>query len=340
MKKVLITGITGQDGAYLAKKLLEKNYKVYGTVRRGGSPKTQRLAKLGIINKINFITLELTEFTNVFSTLRDLQPNYIYNLAAQSFVADSFIHPILTNNTNYMGVLNILESIKTLKLDCSLYQASTSEMFGDILENPQNEKTPFNPISPYAISKLAAHYAVINYRESFDLNCSCGILFNHESELRGTEFVTRKISLWLSQFHKGIWGPIPLGNLNSKRDWGYAPEFVNSMISICETPVKKEYVVSTNTQSSIRDFLTWCCEYLDYDIEFVGKGINEQCINKSNGEVIARVDKKYFRENDVNSLKGDYSLIKNDLNWEPKVLAKELAHKMIKYDIDNKWEAS
>jgi GDPmannose 4,6-dehydratase len=340
MKKVLITGITGQDGAYLAQKLLNKNYIVYGTIRRGGSPKTQRLKKLGIINKINFVTVELMEFANVFSTLRELQPDYIYNLAAQSFVADSFVHPILTSNTNYIGVLNILESIRILKLDCNLYHASTSEMFGEVLQTPQSEKTPFNPISPYAISKLAAHYSIINYRESFNINCSSGILFNHESELRGAEFVTRKISLWISQLHKGIWGPIPLGNLSSKRDWGYAPEYVESMIKICESEKKNEYVVATNTQASIRDFLKWCCEYLDYEIEFIGEGIDEKCIDKKNSNIIAYVDKKYFRENDVNSLKGDYTKIKNELGWEPKTFAKEIAQKMIKYDLENDWNDS
>ena len=325
MKKVLITGITGQDGAFLAKKLIETKYKVYGTIRRGGSPKTQRLAKLGITKDINFVTMEITEFANVFSVLKKIKPDYIYNLAAQSFVADSFVHPIITSDINFTGIQNILDTIRVLKLDCNLYQASTSEMYGDIIENPQNELTPFNPISPYAISKLAAHFTVKNYRESFDIKCSSGILFNHESEFRGTEFVTRKISLWLSQYHKGLWGPIPLGNLDSKRDWGYAPEFVDSMIKICESEIKKDYVVATNTQASIRDFLKWCCKYIDYKIEFIGKGLEEKCINKKDGKTIAYVNKKYFRKKDVISLKGDYSLIKKDLNWYPNTLAKEIA---------------
>jgi len=340
MVKVLITGVTGQDGAYLAKDLIEKNYTVYGSMRRGASPKTQRLVELGIIKDINFVSLELTEFANVFNVLREIKPDYIYNLAAQSFVADSFIHPHLTSEINYFGVLNLLEAIRLNKMDVNFYQASTSEMYGRILDKIQDEETPFNPISPYAISKLASHFLVKNYRDAYNLNASIGILFNHESELRGTEFVTRKISLWISQIKKGIWNSLPLGSLDSLRDWGYAPEYVKAMQLITEKGQNDDYVVATNTQTSVRQFLEWCCNALDYDVEFIGSETNEKCIDKKTGKTLAHVDPIYYRATDVTSLQGNYNKINKNLGWAPKIFAKDIASIMSNYDFQNEWRAS
>ncbi len=334
--KVLITGVTGQDGSYLARDLLNKNYKVYGTIRRGASPKTFRLEELGIVNKINFVSLELTELANVIHVLNEIKPDYIYNLAAQSFVGDSFLHPHYTSSTNYLGVLNILEAINLLKLDTRFYQASTSEMYGDIKEDIQNEDTPFNPISPYAISKLASHYLVKNYRIAYNLHASSGILFNHESEFRGREFVTKKISSWLSDLKKGNKGPLPLGSLDSSRDWGYAPEYVKAMQLINESDIPDDYVVATNTNYTVRQFLEWCCNELGYEIEFSGSKNKEVCYDKKTGLKLAYVDEKYFRPSDVKKLIGTYEKIKNNLNWEPKVFAKDIAIIMTRYDYEKK----
>jgi GDPmannose 4,6-dehydratase len=262
VKKILITGITGQDGSFLAKKLIEKGYEVYGAVRRNSTPMYGRLSHLGILEKIkkNLIPIEVTEFSNVFRSLRDLRPDMIYNLAAQSFVQDSFIHPHLTSSVNYLGVLNFLESINLLGLETSFYQASTSEMFGDVMSDPQDENTPFNPMSPYAVSKCAAHQLVANYRKSYGIRASSGILFNHESELRGREFVTRKITYQMSEIANGRKDPIELGNLSSVRDWGYAPEYVDAMMLISNSNNPSDYVVATNSIFSVRDFFKTSAE--------------------------------------------------------------------------------
>ena len=334
--KVIITGVTGQDGAYLANDLIKKNFKVYGTIRRGGSPKTYRLKELNIIDKISFISLEVTELANVIRVFSEIKPDYIYNLAAQSFVADSFMHPHYTSSVNYLGVLNILEAINLLKLDVKFYQASTSEMYGEVKQEIQNENTPFNPISPYAISKLASHYLVKNYRIAYNIHASSGILFNHESEFRGLEFVTRKISSWISEIKKGNKGPIPLGALGSTRDWGYAPEYVEAMQLINESDKADDYVVATNTNYTIRQFLEWCCNELDYDVCFEGENENEICIDKKSGQKIAYVDKQYFRPSDVKDLYGSYKKINSELGWKPKTFAKDIAKIMTRYDYNKK----
>jgi GDPmannose 4,6-dehydratase len=332
--KVLITGITGQDGAYLARDLIEKGYQVFGAVRRGSTPKTERLRYLGLIDKINFIGLEITEFSNVLYTLSDLKPRYIYNLAAQSFVADSFQHPQLTTNVNYFGVLNILESMKISGIDCDLYQASTSEMYGEVLTDPQDELTPFNPMSPYAIAKCAAHYLIINYRKAYGMRASSGILFNHESELRGREFVTRKITTKLSEIKYGNSGALQLGNMSSVRDWGYAPDYVKGMQQICEAKTKDDYVMATNRVVSVRDFLSLASIGFGFDPVFDGEGLSEKCIDKKSGIVLAEVSKKYFRPSDVNYLRGDYKKIKKALGWQPTTTLEEMIYKMVSFDSD------
>ena len=332
--KVLITGITGQDGAYLAQHLSKNGYKVYGTHRRASTYKLGRLDFLGIVDDVNFISLEITEFGNVFSVLRELKPNYIYNLAAQSFVEDSFRHPALTTNVNYMGVLNFLEAIKILNLDCSFYQASTSEMFGDVLEKPQSEITAFNPMSPYGVSKCAAHQLVKNYRIAYDMRCSSGILFNHESPIRGREFVTRKISYQMAQLTRGRKTPIQLGNLSSVRDWGYAPEYILAMEKIINAKNMDDYVVATNEVATVRDFFRKSAVVAGYDPIFEGEGINEKCIDRKSSKVLCEVNKSYFRPTDVVYLQGDYSAINKAFDWKPDSLWEDIAEKMTISDID------
>ena len=332
--KVLITGITGQDGAYLAQHLSKNGYKVYGTHRRASTYKLGRLDFLGIVDDINFISLEITEFSNVLSILRELKPNYIYNLAAQSFVEDSFRHPALTTNVNYMGVLNFLEAIKILNLDCSFYQASTSEMFGEVLEKPQSEITPFNPMSPYGVSKCAAHQLVKNYRIAYDMRCSSGILFNHESPIRGREFVTRKISRQMAQHTRGRKTPIQLGNLSSVRDWGYAPEFILAMEKIINAKNMDDYIVATNEVATVRDFFSKSAVVAGYDPIFEGEGINEKCIDRKSSKVLCEVNKSFFRPTDVVYLQGDYSAINKAFDWKPDSLWEDVAEKMTISDID------
>ena len=333
MKKALITGITGQDGSYLAQHLINKGYKVYGAIRRGSTPKFGRLSVLGIQKKIDFIPLEITEFSNVFNVLRNLKPDLIFNLAAQSFVQDSFDHPILTTEINYLGTLNILETIKITGIKSKFYQASTSEMYGEVLSKPQNEKTPFNPRSPYAVSKAGAHYLVANYREAYGIEASNGILFNHESELRGREFVTRKISYQLAEIVNGRDQPIQLGNLNSIRDWGYAPDFVKAMYLIINSE-PDDFVVSTCKTTSVRDFFKICAIGAGLKPEFEGEGIDEKCYDRISNQIICEVNKKYYRPSDVVFLQGDYSKINKKLGWSPVTDIETIAKNMIKFDMD------
>jgi GDPmannose 4,6-dehydratase len=334
MTKVLITGITGQDGAYLARELLAKGYDVVGTVRRGSTPKTGRLERLGITDKVKLVSMELTEFANVISVLRLERPDYIYNLGAQSFVADSFEHPHLTSDINYHGLLNILEAIKIEGLDCSMYQASTSEMYGDVLSNPQNEDTPFNPMSPYAVAKAAAHYLGRNYRAAYGMKVSNGILFNHESELRGREFVTRKITSQLAMIREKDKPAVRLGNLDSVRDWGYAPDYVKGMIMINEAKVASDYVIATNTVTTVREFFNSAAIAAGFVPEFEGEGINERCICQKTNKVLCKVDKKYFRPSDVNYLRGDYSKIERELGWRPTTSLEAMTEKMMASDVE------
>ncbi|GAA0782940.1 GDP-mannose 4,6-dehydratase [Roseibium denhamense] len=333
MAKVLITGITGQDGAFLARSLIERGDEVYGAMRRGSTSKTGRLKELGIREKVNLCTLEVTEFANVQNVLNDIRPDKIFNLAAQSFVADSFQFPHYTSEVNYMGVLNILEAIRILKLDTKLYQASTSEMYGDVLEKPQSEKTPFNPLSPYAVSKLGAHSLVVNYRQAYEMFATSGILFNHESELRGYEFVTRKITSWLARIKLHNGDAMPLGNLSSVRDWGYAPEYTDMMIKMLDHDQPDDFVISTNTEYTVRDFLFMAAQEVGFDLQSEGEGADEKCYDKKTGRLIAYVDPRYFRASDVVYLRGDNSKAQEVLGWTPKVLVPELARKMAIYDL-------
>lgn len=330
--KVVITGISGQDGALLAKQLLEKGCEVFGFVRRGSLPKTPRTDYLGITSKIKWVQVEITEFSNVFSALRKILPDEIYNLAAQSFVADSFEFPHLTNQINYEGYLNILETIKILGLECCVYQASTSEMFGTTEEQVLNEQSPFAPKSPYAVSKLAAHNIGQNYRDAYGLKVFNGIFFNHESELRGREFVTRKVTLQLCEIAAGKREFMELGNLNSVRDWGYAGDYVMAMEMMMKSEKPDDYVVATNTVNSVRDLVLVASRRLGMDIIFEGDGKNEVAINRNNNQTIVKVSERYFRPSDVTYLQGDYSKIKNALGWAPRTSFEEMIEAMVDAD--------
>lgn len=335
MSRVLITGVTGQDGAFLAKKMLEYGHNVFGSVRRGSTPKTGRLNRLGITDQVKLVGLELTEFANVYAVLNRIKPDFIYNLAAQSFVADSFMHPNLTSAINYTGVLNILESIKLSGASTRLYQASTSEMYGEVVTKVQDESTPFSPMSPYAVSKLAAHHLVINYRKAYGITGACGILFNHESELRGREFVTRKITSQLAELANGRKTPIQLGNLDSVRDWGYADDYVDGMIKIVENEIVDDFVIATNTIHTVRDFFKVASELAGFSPEFSGEGLDEVCICSKNRIRLCEVNEQFYRPSDVIYLRGDYTKIKNALNWSPKTSFDEMIHRMVKTDLDH-----
>lgn len=318
MKKTLITGISGQDAAYLSKTLLDDNHHVVGGLRRGAERSLWRLKHLGIENDIEIIDFELTELSEINQITKKYNFDFIYNLAAMSFVGSSFNQPISTANTNYIGALNILESIRTNDLSTRFYQASTSEMFGKVQETPQSERTPFYPRSPYGVSKLAAHSATINYRESFDIFACSGILFNHESPLRGAEFVTQKIVLGLNAIKKGIQKKISLGNLNARRDWGHASDYVKAMKLILESNSADDYVVATGELRTVREFIEKAAEHFNFDIEWNGEGLDEVGVDAKTGKTIVDVSELFFRPAEVDVLLGNPKKIEDKLGWKRK----------------------
>ena len=330
MKKIaLITGVSGQDGAYLSKLLLEKNYKVVGTDRRSARASNWRLKRLGIENKIIFEEMEIGEIYEVDRIFNKYNFDEVYNLAAQSFVGTSFNSPLNTANITGLGVLRILETIKAKNKRIKFYQASSSEMFGDVLENFQSEKTPLNPQSPYAIAKVFGHYMTQNYRESYGMYAVSGILFNHESPLRGEEFVTRKIIIGLIRIIKGDLDYLELGNINAKRDWGFAKEYVEAMWLMLQQKKPEDYVVSTGKTYSIKDFINKTVKILNLKTKWTGKGLNEKLLNTSNGKIIVKINPKFFRPAEVNILKGDASKAKKKLKWVPKTNLENLIKIMI-----------
>ena len=330
MKKVLITGITGQDGTYLASKLLKLNYKVYGLVRRSSVFKWQRLNELKILNKIDLWYGELTEKKLLQKLIIKIKPNIIYNLAAQSFVKYSFDNPIYTNDVNYLSVKNILDFIVKRKLNIKFYQASTSEMYGNSKESYQNEKTPFRPVSPYAVSKLKAHRLIKKYRKKYKKFFCSGILFNHESPIRGSEFVTKKVIRALIKIKYGSKDTLELGNLYAQRDWGYAPEYVDAMIKIMNSKHPDDYVVSTGISISVKEFIFKVCKELKMNIKFKGTKMRESCYY--NGRQIIKINKIYFRKNELKNLKGDCSKIKKTLKWKHRVNLEKLIKIMVKFE--------
>ena len=318
----------GQDGTYLAKFLLSKKYKVYGAYRRNSNYENNRLRKLGIENKVELIDMEVNEFTSVKYTIDKIKPDEIYNLAAMSFVGSSFDQPLYTINTNFLALVNMLEVIKHSKKKISLYQASTSEMFGNTTNSYIDENTNFDPASPYGISKLGSHYLVKLYRKAYNLDCCSGILFNHESPLRGEEFVTKKIVTQLCEILTNKRKIMYLGNIYAKRDWGFAPDYVEAMWKMLQMKKKDDFVIGTGKSYSIKEFVNLTCKYLKISIKWTGKGLNEKCINLDNNKVIIKISKKFYRPLDVNHLKSNPLKAKKLLNWTAKTSLNTIIKKM------------
>ena len=338
-KKALITGITGQDGSYLAEFLLDKGYEVHGIKRRSSLINTDRIDKLyqdPHEHNLKFILHhgDLTDSTSLIRIIQEVQPDEIYNLAAQSHVAVSFEVPEYTANADAIGALRILEGIKFhgLEKKTKFYQAGTSEMFGKVMEIPQTEKTPFYPRSPYGVAKLYAYWITVNYREAYGIYACNGILFNHESPVRGETFVTRKITRALARIKIGLQKNLYLGNLNALRDWGHAKDFVEAQWLMLQQKKPEDFVIATGKQYSVRDFINLASKYLDMTIEWKGKDLEE--VGSYNGKEIIKVDQRYFRPTEVDTLLGDSSNAKEKLGWEPRVRFKELARMM--YDEDLK----
>ncbi|MCX7680022.1 MAG: GDP-mannose 4,6-dehydratase [Spirochaetes bacterium] len=334
MKTAFITGITGQDGAYLAEFLLRKGYKVVGGFRRLSSPNFWRLEELGILNEVQLEEIDILDAASIIRILDKVKPVEVYNLAAQSFVAHSFSNPILTGNVTALGVTNVLEAIRIVNKEIKFYQASTSELFGRAQEIPQKETTPFYPRSPYAVAKLYGHWITINYRESYNIFAACGILFNHESPLRGIEFVTRKITDAVAKIYNGKQDYFEIGNLNAKRDWGYAKEYVVGMWLMLQTQKPDTYVLATGEVHSVREWIEVCFELVNKKIQWIGEGVSEIGKDSKTGKILVKVNPDFFRPAEVDMLIGDASKAKKELGWEAKVKYKELAEIMLRKDIE------
>ena len=338
-KKAFITGITGQDGSYLAELLLEKGYEVHGMLRRSSSFNTGRIDHLfndpDIINKNLFLYYgDLTDSSNLNRLMEKIQPDEIYNLGAQSHVKVSFELPEYTAEVDAMGTLRFLDAIKETGIKTKFYQASTSELYGKVQEVPQTENTPFYPRSPYGVAKLYGYWIIVNYREAYDIFACNGILFNHESPRRGETFVTRKISRAAARIKYGIQDKVTLGNLNAKRDWGYAPEYVEGMWQMMQLEQPGDYVLATGETHTIREFADIVFKELDMELEWQNSGVDEIGVDLKTGKVRVSVNKNYFRPTEVDLLIGDYSKAKKSFGWQPKVKFKELAKIMAKAD----WE--
>lgn len=334
MPTAFITGITGQDGAYLARLLLEKGYEVHGGVRRNSQPERIRLERLGIEDRLHLHEFELTEPNNIFRTLRDVAMDEFYNLAAQSFVGASWDMPVHTADVDAMGVVRVLDTLRSLRPEVRFYQASTSEMFGQVREVPQRETTGFHPRSPYGAAKVYGHYITVNYRESFGMHASSGILFNHESPLRGEEFVTRKITRGLARLARGGNDPVELGNMDAQRDWGFAGDYVEGMWRMLQQEEAGDYVLATGVTTTIRDFFTYAAEALDMDLDWQGEGEAETATDRRTGKRVMQVNPKFYRPAEVDLLIGDATKARDRLSWEPKVGIHELAGMMARADYD------
>jgi len=333
-KTAFITGITGQDGAYLAELLLKKGYKVFGGYRRTSSPNFWRIEELKNTNDVELMEVDILDTGNLIRTFDKVKPEEVYNLAAQSFVAVSFEKPVLTGEITAIGVTRVLEAIRIVNPKIRFYQASSSEMFGLVQEIPQRESTPFYPKSPYATAKLYGHWLTINYRESYNIFGCSGILFNHESPLRGIEFVTRKVSDAIARIKLGKLDCFEIGNMDAKRDWGYAKEFVEGMWMMLQQPKPKDYVLATNENHSVREFIEYAFNYVGIPIEWKGSGVNETGLDAKSGKTLVKINPRFFRPGEVDQLLGDYSLAKKELGWEPKVKFKELVEIMVQRDLE------
>ncbi len=341
MKKALITGITGQDGSYLAELLLEKGYEVHGIIRRSSSFNTGRLDHIykdphQNNNKLFLHFGDVTDSSSISRIIEKIQPDEIYNLAAQSHVRVSFDIPEYTAETVALGTLRILDTIKESRIKTKFYQASSSEMFGKVQEVPQNENTPFYPRSPYGVSKLYAHWITKNYRESYNLFAVSGILFNHESPRRGSTFVTKKIVEALVKIKNGQQDKLYLGNLDAKRDWGYAKDYVYGMWLMLQQKKPDDYILATGENHSVREFIEITAKFLDMEILWQGQGLEEKGIDKKTNKIIIEIDPKYFRPAEVDVLLGDYSKAKKILGWEPKTKFEDLIKIMVDEELNKK----
>ncbi|SLM28667.1 GDP-D-mannose dehydratase, NAD(P)-binding [Desulfamplus magnetovallimortis] len=342
MKKALITGITGQDGAYLAEFLLRKGYEVHGIKRRASLFNTDRIDHLYQDPHETGRNLilhygDLTDATNLIGILQQVQPDEVYNLAAQSHVQVSFESPEYTADTDGLGTMRLLEGIRLLGLEkkTRFYQASTSELYGKVQEIPQTEKTPFYPRSPYACAKLYAYWITVNYREAYGIYACNGILFNHESPLRGETFVTRKITRALCRIYLGMQDCLYLGNMDALRDWGHARDYVEMQWLMLQQETPDDYVIATGAQHSVREFVQCAAKELGIAIKWEGKGVNEKGINLANGKIIVAVDPRYFRPTEVDTLLGDPTKAKTNLGWEPKISFEELVSEMVRTDLED-----
>jgi GDPmannose 4,6-dehydratase len=331
-KAALVIGASGQDGAYLAKLLVEKGYSVFGAIRRSASPSLARLEYLKVARDIKIVDIELLEFTNLLRTLEKIKADEIYNLAAQSFVGVSFEQPIYTFHVNGIGVAHLLEAVRTTNPGARFYQASTSEMFGKVKEIPQNENTPFHPRSPYGVAKLAAHWMTVNYRESHAMFCASGILFNHESPLRGREFVTRKITLGLAEVKHGRRDHLVLGNLDAQRDWGFAGDYVRGMWQMLQQEAPEDYVLSTGTSTTVRAFVELAAAAHGFSLRWTGSGVEEAGVDQNSGRTIIRVDSQLYRPAEVDLLIGSPAKARAKLGWKHAIEVPELVAMMAEED--------
>ncbi|MFZ6779291.1 GDP-mannose 4,6-dehydratase [Undibacterium sp. Ji83W] len=334
-KKALITGITGQDGAYLAQLLLEKGYTVYGTYRRTSSVNFWRIEELGIDAHpaLHLVEYDLTDLSASIRLLQTTGVTEVYNLAAQSFVGVSFEQPLTTTEITGIGALNLLEAIRIVNTEIRFYQASTSEMFGKVQAVPQIESTPFYPRSPYGVAKLYAHWMTINYRESYGIFGCSGILFNHESPLRGREFVTRKITDSVAKIKLGKLDVLELGNMDAKRDWGFAKEYVEGMWRMLQADKPDTFVLATNRTETVRDFVTMAFKAADIQLQWSGEGEHETATCAKSGKLLVRVNPKFYRPSEVELLIGDPAKAKKVLGWEPKTTLEELCQMMVEADL-------
>ncbi len=332
MKNALITGITGQDGSYLAELLLEKGYNVYGIMRRKSVVDYGNVEH--IKDKIHFIYADMTDPVSLITAMKISQADEVYNLAAQSFVATSWEQPLATADIDALGVTNMLEAIRIVKPTAHFYQASTSEMFGLVQEIPQTEKTPFYPRSPYGVAKLYGHWITKNYRESYDLFACSGILFNHESERRGKEFVTRKITDAVARIKHGIMDCVELGNLDAKRDWGHSKDYVRAMWLMLQQDTPDDYVIATNETRTVREFVDTAFKHVGIDIEWNGEGVNETGTDKSTGKVVVKVNPQFFRPAEVELLLGNPEKAETKLGWKREISFSQLVERMVKNDME------
>ena len=335
-KIALVTGATGQDGAYLSRYLVDLGYKVFGAYRRAASTNLWRIGELKLLDEANFslIELDITDPVSCINAIKVAKPSEIYNLAAQSFVGASFKEPLHTSYASGIAVLNLLEAIRLSDKSIKFYQAGTSEMFGKVQAIPQNESTPFYPRSPYGVAKLYGHFMSINYRESYDIFAACGILFNHESPLRGLEFVTRKITNSAAKIALGKLDCLELGNLEAKRDWGFAKDYVEGMHAMLQAPKADTFVLASGITTTVRDFVKMSFEALDIALVFEGEGVNEVARDKKTGKVVVKVNPEFFRPAEVDLLIGDASKAKEQLNWSAKTNLNELCAMMVKADLE------